>query len=373
MIHEYSGMHEVYKMEGYLHLESGQCFEGEWLSEPPKENIKGEIVFFTGMTGYQEVLTDPSYKDQIIVFTYPLIGNYGINESDFESKKPHVAGVIVYEGSSHPSHYQSAYTLKDYLTKWNIPLMGHLDTRAIVKKIRSVGTMPAIMASHPEMDQNDIVLLKDEKVYKVSSTKTEIYGNGDTHIVLFDFGSKKSIVDSLVKRDCLVTSVPYNTSFEDVAALKPDGILLSNGPGDPKELSHYLPTIKKVIEKYPTLGICLGHQLAALAIGANTKKLSFGHRGANHPIADLQTGAVMMSSQNHSYVVDEVSLNGTGFKKRYVNLHDQSIEGLMHESLKLHTVQFHPEAHPGPADTNYVFDEFLMMISEEKGRVIAYA
>ncbi|MDQ0268761.1 carbamoyl phosphate synthase small subunit [Cytobacillus purgationiresistens] len=360
-------------MEGYLHLQSGHSYEGEWLSEPPKKNIEGEIVFFTGMTGYQEVLTDPSYKDQIIVFTYPLIGNYGINESDFESKKPHVAGVIVYEGSEKPSHYQSAYSLKEYLNKWDVPLMGHMDTRAIVKKIRSEGSMPAVMSSDPSFNAKEIVLQKDEKVYKVSSTKHETYGSGDTHIVLYDFGSKKSIIDSLVKRNCCVTSVPYHTSFDEINSLNPDGIVLSNGPGDPKELVNYLFNIKRVLETYPTLGICLGHQLSVLAMGGNTKKLSFGHRGANHPIADLEKGTVMMSSQNHSYVVDEASLFGTGFIKRYVNLHDQSIEGLMHETFKIQTVQFHPEAHPGPGDTNYVFDEFIMMITEEKRRVRAYA
>ncbi|MBX9971957.1 carbamoyl phosphate synthase small subunit [Cytobacillus firmus] len=359
-------------MEGYLHLNSGHSYKGHWLTDQPEKDIEGEIVFFTGMTGYQEVLTDPSYKDQIIVFTYPLIGNYGINESDFESKKPHVAGVIVYEGSRNPSHYKSAYSLQEYLQKWNIPLLGHMDTRSIVKKIRSEGSMPAKMSSS-ETAAAGLQLPKDEKVCKVSSQNMECFGVGGIHIVVIDFGAKKSIVDSLLKRACKVTSVPYNTSFEQIKKLNPDGVVLSNGPGDPKELKSILPELKKVLEQYPALGICLGHQLSALAFGGNTKKLSFGHRGANHPIADMKKGTVFMSSQNHSYVVDEESIKDTGFKTRYVNLHDQSIEGLMHKVLPIHTVQFHPEAHPGPADGDYIFDEFMNMIQEENRRVFAYA
>lgn len=359
-------------MEGYLHLNSGHSYKGQWLTDQPEKDIEGEIVFFTGMTGYQEVLTDPSYKDQIIVFTYPLIGNYGINESDFESKKPHVAGVIVYEGSRSPSHYKSAYSLQEYLQKWNIPLLGHMDTRSIVKKIRSEGSMPAKMSSS-ETAPAGLLLRKDKKVCKVSSQTMECCGEGSIHIVVIDFGAKKSIVDSLLKRTCKVTSVPYNTSFEQIKKLNPDGVVLSNGPGDPKELKSILRELKKVLEQYPALGICLGHQLAALAFGGNTKKLSFGHRGANHPIADMKKGTVFMSSQNHSYVVDEESIKDTGFKTRYVNLHDQSIEGLMHKVLPIHTVQFHPEAHPGPADGDYIFDEFMNMIQEENRRVFAYA
>ncbi|MEH6988783.1 MULTISPECIES: carbamoyl phosphate synthase small subunit [Bacillales] len=359
-------------MEGYLHLNSGNSYKGQWLTDQPEKDVEGEIVFFTGMTGYQEVLTDPSYKDQIIVFTYPLIGNYGINESDFESKKPHVAGVIVYEGSRNPSHYKSAYSLQEYLQKWNIPLLGHMDTRSIVKKIRSEGSMPAKMSSS-ETSADGMLLPKDEKVCKVSSQAKECFGEGSVHIVVIDFGAKKSIVDSLLKRACKVTSVPYNTNFEQIKKLNPDGVVLSNGPGDPKELKSILPELKKVLEQYPALGICLGHQLAALAFGGNTKKLSFGHRGANHPIADMKKSTVFMSSQNHSYVVDDESIKGTGFKTRYINLHDQSIEGLMHKVLPIHTVQFHPEAHPGPADGDYIFDEFMNMIQEENRRVFAYA
>ena len=360
-------------MEGYLQLKSGHCYEGTWLTAPPSQPIKGELVFFTGMTGYQEVLTDPSYKDQIIVFTYPLIGNYGINEYDYESKKPHVAGVIVYEGTKKPSHYQSAYSLVDYLEKWNIPILGHMDTRAIVKKIRMEGSMPALLTESKHIDGSEIDLPLDAKVCKVSPKSNQYFGEGETHIVVVDFGTKKSIITSMLNRNCRITATPYDTTFEEIQKLNPDGVILSNGPGDPKELSSLLPNIKKITNHYPTLGICLGHQLAALALGGNTKKLSFGHRGANHPVADLKNGKVIMSSQNHSYVVDEESLTGTGFKKRFINLHDQSVEGLVHENLLVQTVQFHPEAHPGPADAEYIFDEFMMMIKAKNRSEVAYA
>lgn len=360
-------------MKGYLHLKNNHCFNGQWLTAPPQKKIEGEIVFFTGMTGYQEVLTDPSYKDQIIVFTYPLIGNYGINEQDYESKKPHVAGVIVYEATNHPSHYQSTYSLKEYLQKWDIPLMGHIDTRAVVKTIRKEGTMPAVMSMSESLSKMNNELPNDEKVMKVTASSNGYFGDGETHIVLVDFGCKRSIIQSFLKRNCRVTTVPFNTTFSEIKNLKPDGIVLSNGPGNPKGLSNIFPNVKKILEHYPTLGICLGHQLAALALGGDTKKLSFGHRGANHPVADLKKRKVFMSSQNHSYVVDEESLQKTGFEKRFINLHDQSVEGLIHQVLSVQTVQFHPEAHPGPADGEYVFDEFMQMIKEEKRSVIAYA
>ncbi|WP_338472148.1 carbamoyl phosphate synthase small subunit [Niallia sp. XMNu-256] len=359
-------------MEGYLQLKCGDRFKGKWLTNVPEKTIKGEIVFFTGMTGYQEVLTDPSYRGKIVVFTYPLIGNYGINEADFESKKSHVAGVVVYEAKEVSFHYEAKKSLKEYLQKWGVPMLGHIDTRAVVKKIRSIGTMPAVLSKSSEVEENEFILPAEGKVEQVTSTINKTVGMGKHHIVLLDFGSKKSIVENLVKRDCKVTTVPSNITYEAINQLKPDGILLSNGPGNPKELEYALPTIKKLIQLYPTLGISLGHQVAALALGADTVKLTSGHHGA-YPIIDLDTNKVLMSSQSHSYVVDKESVKGTGLVLRYTNLHDHSVEGFIHETYPLHTVQFNPESHPGPLESNYVFDEFIETVKANNGRVYAYA
>lgn len=252
-------------MKTYLHLANGNTFEGKIITKPMNGEIQGEVVFFTGMTGYQEVLTDPSYKDQIIVFTYPLIGNYGINEDDFESKKPHVAGVIVYEGNLSHSHYQAKYSLKDYLDKWNIPLLSGIDTRTLVKNIRVEGSMEAVITREKHYDPADLVMEPKNVIQKVSSQKIQSFGKGSTHIVLMDFGYKKSILEALLEHDCKVTVVPYETALEKIKPLKPDGILLSNGPGDPKQLETLLGNIKEIISAYPTMAICLGHQLTALA------------------------------------------------------------------------------------------------------------
>ncbi|PLR97628.1 carbamoyl phosphate synthase small subunit [Bacillus sp. T33-2] len=359
-------------MEGYLHLADGKTFQGKWLGNTPEAELSGEVVFYTGMTGYQEVLTDPSYKDQIIVFTYPLIGNYGINKDDFESQKPHAKAVIIYEGAQAAFHYEAKTTFCDYLQHWNIPILCHVDTRAVTKRIRENGSMPALLSSDREAGFiADPV--KEMKVNRVSVKQQISYGTGRTHIVLIDYGCKKSIVESLLKRDCKVTVVPFNATFEQISALKPDGVLLSNGPGDPKDVAGQLKSIKKVIESYPVLGICLGHQLAALALGADTKKMLFGHRGANHPVTDKATGRVFMSSQNHSFVVDDRSLEKTGLSIRFYNSNDGSVEGLSHPSLPLTTVQFHPEANPGPEDSAFVFTEFIENVKSLSERVVNYA
>ncbi|RSD29378.1 carbamoyl phosphate synthase small subunit [Mesobacillus subterraneus] len=359
-------------MEGYLHLADGKTFQGQLHGGITEEGIAGEIVFFTGMTGYQEVLTDPSYKNQIIVFTYPLIGNYGINDMDFESKKPHVAAVIVHEAAKDAYHYEAKYSFTEYLKKWNIPLLEHVDTRELVKSIRQNGTMPAVLSSKPECGTS-CDTLEGLKVQEVSASQPETIGMGDTHIVLIDYGFKKSIAEYLVRQKCLVTIVPYDYTFEQIGSLNPDGVLLSNGPGDPKELLAQLEEIKKVIQHYPVLGICLGHQLAALALGGDTKKMLFGHRGANQPVLDLKKNRVFMSSQNHSYAVDANSIAGTGLKVRFYNRNDQSIEGLIHEKWPLVTVQFHPEASPGPEDSAFIFEEFIQTVKYRKRREVSYA
>jgi carbamoyl-phosphate synthase small subunit len=350
-------------MNAYLHLANGKTFAGILESPLPNGEVNGEVVFFTGMTGYQEVLTDPSYKNQIIVFTYPLIGNYGINAKDFESKKPHVQAVIVYETSAQGYHYEAKYSLKEYLQQWNIPLLTHVDTRTLVKEIRNKGTMLGTITLKAEC-AGQTLQEKPFPVREVSTSQIETYGTGETHIVLVDFGYKKSILQSLVTRGCKVTVVPYHTSLQAIQALQPDGVVLSNGPGDPKQLSEHLSMIRNIIDRYPTLAICLGHQLVALAYGANTEKLRFGHRGANQPVYDAFKKKVLMTSQNHSYVVNKESLANTPFVVRFTNVNDGSVEGIVHRDKPILSVQYHPEAHPGPSDTNHIFDEFLQTVNK---------
>jgi carbamoyl-phosphate synthase small subunit len=348
-------------MKAYLHLANGKTFEGKLETTISDSEMNGEVVFFTGMTGYQEVLTDPSYKNQMIVFTYPLIGNYGINATDFESKKPHVQAVIVYETRDKGYHYQSQYSLREYLQAWNIPLLTHIDTRAVVKQIRTEGVMQGKISLTSECGKF-AKEQQEQPIQKVAISQIETYGDGSEHIVLVDFGYKKSILQSLLERECKVTVVPYNTSFETIQALEPDGILLSNGPGDPKQLMPQLSTIRKMIDHYPTLAICLGHQLVALAYGADTEKLRFGHRGANQPVYDSVKKKVFMTSQNHGYVVNKESLAHTPFVIRFTNVNDQSVEGMFHPTKPILSVQYHPEAHPGPSDTTSIFDEFLQTV-----------
>lgn len=360
-------------MNSYIHLENGEVFSGKWLTKQPDHTISGEIVFYTGMTGYQEVLTDPSYKNQIVVFTYPLIGNYGINDVDFESCKPHVAGVIVHRGDMTYSHYNAKKSLVEYLDKWNIPMLGNVDTRAIVKRIRTMGSMPVYLNNDPTYSIQEQSFQYKSPVPLVSQEQKSVHGNGSEHIILMDFGYKKSILEYVVEKDCTVTVVPYHTTLEEINSLKPDGILLSNGPGDPVEMTPYLENIKAISSAYPTMGICLGHQLIALAFGGKTKKLLFGHRGANQPVLDLKQNKVFMTSQNHSYVVDEKSLTDTELTIRFVQVNDKSVEGLQHDTLPIVTTQFHPEANPGPAESSIIFDEFLQNVKSTSGREKVYA
>ncbi|MFD2923631.1 carbamoyl phosphate synthase small subunit [Halobacillus naozhouensis] len=348
--------------QGFLTLQDGQQFQGI-ASEDWADPIEGEIVFFTGMTGYQEVLTDPSYQGQIVVFTYPLIGNYGINEEDFESELPQVKGVVMLHCADTASHYKATTSLKDYLHDKRVPFLTAVDTREVTKAIRTGGTRQAVLAAKPSKPVSTQIT---NQIYQVKGANLTSHGHGAEHIVLIDFGSKHSILRHLLEKGVRVTVVPF-TELHAIDELKPDGVVLSNGPGDPKDAAPYLSKIKHVLESCPSLGICLGHQVIALAFGANTEKLSFGHRGANHPVKDLETGRVFLTSQNHNYVVDEESLASTELHPCFIHVNDQSLEGLKHGHLPVLSAQFHPEANPGPEDALWLFDDFLNMVRAKKG------
>lgn len=353
-------------VKGYLVLSTGEVFEGELLGE--SKEVYGEVVFFTGMTGYEEVITDPSFKGQMVVFTYPLIGNYGINGDDQESKAPQPSALIMQSCRSQGYHYQSHESLEKYANKHSIPVLVGVDTRAVVKRIRELGDMGAIITTNPEMIDFSTkqVIGTRNLVEEVSTTKIETFGQGDFHVVMIDFGYKKSILTSLIKLGCKVTVVPFDTEEKTINNLKPDGIFLSNGPGNPKKLLHLTEQIKRLATTYPTMGICLGHQLLALAFGGDTQKLRFGHRGANQPVQDILNQKVYITSQNHSYFVTDESLKKTGFTPRYVNINDRSIEGMSHILYPITSVQFHPEAHPGPSDSEEIFLHFLTDMSSKR-------
>lgn len=347
---------------GYLVLESGDRFEGIMIGKDVLS--KGEVVFNTSMTGYQEILTDPSYAGQIITFCYPLIGNYGINHFDNESSGLHLAGVVIGDLCVTPSHYLSFQTFAENLGNAGVPCIAGVDTRAVVKKIREHGTMKGMITKTPDKDGTIASEPASSKllVERVSVKGIKQYEGSGPRIVLVDYGYKKSMLQALLNADCHVSVVPYSTTFSAVQALKPDGVMFSNGPGDPMTLAPLFGEVKKITEHYPSLGICLGHQMIALAYGAKTDKLLFGHRGANHPVKEIETGKVWMTSQNHSYVVTKDSIDKEQFSVTYRNVNDQSIEGLKHNKLPIETVQFHPEAHPGPNDTHHIFEHFLQTI-----------
>jgi carbamoyl-phosphate synthase small subunit len=347
-----------------LVLESGEEFVGESIGHHPTGAVSiGELVFNTSMTGYQEIISDPSYCDQIIVMTYPLIGNYGVNKDDFESLTPALKGLVVRECAPLASNWRNEYSLSDFLKKFKIPGIAGLDTRELTKKIRDNGVMKAALAPM-EMAAKDIAknlslpMTKDQ-ISRVSLKNPIHFPGSGKRVVLIDYGYKKNILRSLMIRGCDVVVVPWNASVEMIQSYNPKGILLSNGPGDPKDIPEVLPVIRDLQKLYPLFAICMGHQLFALANGGNTEKLKFGHRGGNHPVKDLRLGKVFMTSQNHGYSVITESIDNTELEVSQININDKTAEGLSHKTLPAFSVQYHPEACPGPEDTAWLFDEFI--------------
>lgn len=375
-------------MQAFLILEDGNVFAGTSIGST--RDVISEIVFNTSMTGYLEILTDPSYAGQAVVMTYPLIGNYGVCYEDMESKKPWVDGYIVREIARRPSNFRSEDTIEYFLKKNDIPGIAGIDTRALTKILREKGTMNGMITCKEDVDIEKAV--KELKAHKVtgvvkkvtckekksylaeefvptsadlarSGLKVNPYKTGHYKVALLDYGSKGNIKDCLLKRGCDVTVYPALTKAEEIFADNPDGIMLSNGPGDPKECTEIIEEIKKMYRSdIPIFAICLGHQLMALACGGDTRKLKYGHRGANHPVKDLKTGRVYISSQNHGYVVEDGTLKEEVAEKYFINANDGTIEGYHYLGKNVFTVQFHPEACAGPQDSEFLFDEFINMM-----------
>jgi len=349
-------------MKGILLLEDGTIFQGKGFGK--KGTAVGELVFNTSMTGYEEILTDPSYAGQIVTMTYPLIGNYGVNIIEKESTKIHAKGFIVKKQCANPSNYMCEDTLDNMLKEMDTVGIYDVDTRKITKKIRSVGALKCVISNDDSTLEELKKILIEEKLKEdfmtdVSTDKViHIEGKGPK-VTLVDFGAKKNIVNNLKARGCHITIVPYNTPYEEIVKLNPDGILLSNGPGDPKAVTEGIELAKEVIKKYPTFGICLGHQILALAVGGDTYKMKYGHRGGNHGVYDIDRDKAFITSQNHGYAVDKESIKDKDMVVTHINLNDDTIEGMRHKEFPVFSVQFHPEGAPGPQDTAYLFDKFL--------------
>ncbi len=357
-------------MKAYLILENGTVFQGQRFGA--SADVTGEIVFTTAMTGYIETLTDPSYFGQIVVQTFPLIGNYGMISQDFESKAPHVKAYIVKEWCQEPSNFRMEGNLDAFLKENNIVGLCGIDTRALTKIVREYGVMNGRIVSAPEVSETMLAEIRDYQitgaVAAVTRQEQETMAEADAvwRVVLWDFGAKENIRRELLQRRCEVITVPAGTSAEEILALKPDGLMLSNGPGDPAENQEIVQQLRQLMEhKIPTFGICLGHQLLALSQGAKTEKLKYGHRGANQPVKEVEEGKVFISSQNHGYAVVNDSLP-EGAKLWFVNANDGTCEGVRYETIPAFSVQFHPEACGGPHDTNFLFDRFMSLIKEEK-------
>ncbi len=378
-------------MQAILALEDGRIFRGKGFGAPAERS--GEVVFNTALTGYQEIFTDPSYAGQIVVLTNPQIGNYGTSPSDEESARPYIEGLVTREFSPVSSNWRSTQVTDEYLEKNNVPVIAEVDTRAIVRHLRANGVMRGIIST--KVDDIDALVAKARAIPKmdgtdlasVVSTKQSYEWNSDSernetgdkllsaaiapgspqmHVVAYDFGIKQNILRMLVRENCRVTVVPATTSAADVLAMNPDGVFFSNGPGDPEPLDYAQRNVQALAGKTPMFGICLGHQIFGLALGGKTYKLKFGHHGANHPIKNLETGKVEITSQNHNYAVDPETLDDATVAVTHVNLNDQTVAGLKHKEHPMFSVQYHPEASPGPHDSHYLFKDFRKMMEEWK-------
>jgi len=385
----------VKKKSAVLVLEDGRYFRGHRFGA--SHEVGGEIVFNTSMMGYPEILTDPSYSGQIVVMTYPMIGNYGISQDDFEARKTFAAGLIVKENSRIPSNWRCEHTLEEYLESQGTPGLGGLDTRALVKHLRDRGSMRGMIFDcfdeEPDIDalvarvKSEIPTMAGTDLAKVATAgHTYHWGessldlnngslrpdnrfpdeNPDYHVVVYDFGVKRSILRQLVLEGCRVTVVPADTPYLSVLAMAPDGVMLSNGPGDPEPVGYAVENVKALLGKVPIFGICLGHQILGLAIGASSYKLKFGHRGGNHPVMDLQTRKVEITSHNHGFSIDADTLPADIAEATHINLNDQTLEGFRLKKLPAFSVQYHPEASPGPHDANYLFERFVEMMKRWK-------
>ena len=354
-------------MKAFLILEDGHVFTGTSIGST--REVISEIVFNTSMTGYLEVMTDPSYAGQAVCMTYPLIGNYGICYEDQESRKPWIDGFIVRELSRVHSNFRSVDSIQHFLEKHDITGISGIDTRALTKLLREKGTMNGMITVNENYDLDEIIprlkaYTTGKVVEKVTCREKEVWKGNGPKVALMDFGAKRNIARSLNERGCQVTIYPARTSAEEILKDGPDGIMLSNGPGDPKECTEIIEEVRKLYESdVPVFAICLGHQLMALAAGGNTRKMKYGHRGGNHPVKDLQTGRVYISSQNHGYVVEAEELEKKGIARpAFVNVNDGTNEGMSYIGKNIFTVQFHPEACPGPQDSGYLFDRFMEMM-----------
>ena len=348
-------------------LEDGQEFYGHSFGAAEEKIL--EIVFNTSMVGYQEILSDPSYTDQAVVMTYPLIGNYGMAADDYETERPSIGALIVREYNDEPSNFRADTTLGSVMRQYGIAGISGVDTRKLNRSIRDFGSRRALLTDADVPLEEGIAKLSAwtpprDAVARVSCTEPWAVGpeSARAHVVAIDCGMKRNIVRSLTRRGCRLTVVPWDASAEFIRSLRPDGIFLSNGPGDPTDVPQTIGTIRELIGEYPIFGICLGHQIIALAYGAETYKLKFGHRGGNHPVRDLETGRIEITSQNHSYAVDADSLASTPLTLTHLNLLDQTVEGVRCERDRVFSVQYHPESAPGPQDSAHLFDRFVRMM-----------